>query len=154
VTEETPPATLVKELGPLSEGQKLITALNKTDLLDHPVPVTTAKGEEDSCRTLLSVSALTGEGIQVLHKTLVRLASSGFRSDEHDVLITNRRHKEALERAAADLDRARATLTQGATNEFVALDLREAVNSLSEITGQMTSEEILNAIFSRFCIGK
>jgi len=153
VTVETPPATLVKELGPLSEGQKLITALNKTDLLDHPVPVTTVKGEEDSCGTLLSVSALTGEGIQVLHKTLVRLASSGFRSDEHDVLITNRRHKEALERAAADLDR-RATLTQGATNEFVALDLREAVNSLSEITGQMTSEEILNAIFSRFCIGK
>ncbi len=168
-TEEISPGIPTKELGPLTEGQKLLITLNKTDLLkngplksgplktdrwDHALSADLGNGVEGSGEVLLPVSALTGDGIQELHKTLVKLASSGFRSDEHDVIITNRRHKEALERAAADLDRARTTLSQGATNEFVALDLREAVNSLSEITGQLTSEEILNAIFSRFCIGK
>jgi tRNA modification GTPase len=70
------------------------------------------------------------------------------------VVVTNRRHRDSLQKAAVELDRARTSLAEGATNEFIALDLREAVNALSEITGEMTSEEILNAIFSRFCIGK
>jgi tRNA modification GTPase len=70
------------------------------------------------------------------------------------VIITNRRHRRALSDAAAALNRARASLDRGVTDEFIALDLREAVNTLAEITGEVTSEEILNAIFSRFCIGK
>jgi tRNA modification GTPase len=136
-------------------------ARNKIDLVvtQNAVSVSEAaagvsEGTAGSSDPILHVSARTGEGVHALRERLVRLASVDVRNEGQDVLITNRRHLDALQRAASRLDAAQGSLANGATNDLVALDLREAVNTLAEITGEMTSEEILNAIFSRFCIGK
>ncbi|MGB2959895.1 MAG: tRNA uridine-5-carboxymethylaminomethyl(34) synthesis GTPase MnmE, partial [Bacteroidota bacterium] len=68
--------------------------------------------------------------------------------------LTNRRHKDAIDRSRSSLETAMNSVNAGATNEFVAFDVREAIEVLSEITGEVTNEEILNSIFGRFCIGK
>jgi len=153
-TEKISPQMAIEEMDSRSLGQKTLVALNKTDLLEEVTPFDINSAIPPGDVVVVPVSALTGDGIHDLHKMLVKLAASSVTHDEHEVVVTNRRHRDALEKAAAELDRARASLAEGATNEFIALDLREAVNALSEITGEMTSEEILNAIFSRFCIGK
>ena len=66
----------------------------------------------------------------------------------------NQRHKECLEKAEGILDTGIASLKSGASQEYVAFDIREAASALSEITGEFTSEDVLNNIFARFCIGK
>jgi len=145
---------MIDELKSTAPEQKMVLALNKADLA-------ASRGDAHrECRGdfhgVLGVwlSALTGDGVHELRSELVALATSSVSHDEHDVLITNRRHQDSLVRAAECLDRAHGSFEQGATNEFIALDLRDGANALSEITGEVTSEEILNAIFDRFCIGK
>jgi len=153
-TERVAPQDVAKELEIRSDGQKVVVAANKVDLLVGGKPLRIEVEETIEAMPVVAVSALTGAGMHDLHSALVALASSGVVQGEHDVIITNRRHRRALSDAAAALNRARASLDRGVTDEFIALDLREAVNTLAEITGEVTSEEILNAIFSRFCIGK
>jgi tRNA modification GTPase len=70
------------------------------------------------------------------------------------VLLTNVRHRLALERAAASTREALDATRQCIEPEFVAMDLRGAADALGEITGAITSDEILDVIFSQFCIGK
>jgi len=70
------------------------------------------------------------------------------------VCITNIRHKECLQKAVNSLNAGMNSLESGASQEYIAFDVREAASALSEITGEVTSEEVLNHIFSRFCIGK
>jgi tRNA modification GTPase len=74
-------------------------------------------------------------------------------SDESGVSV-NERHRGALERTLASLALARTSAESGLSQEFVAVDLRGALNSLAEITGEITTDDILDSIFSAFCIGK
>jgi tRNA modification GTPase len=69
-------------------------------------------------------------------------------------VMINARHQEALRRAREALAAAGASLATGATLELVALDLRSAVNAVGEVTGQTTTEDLLDRIFGEFCIGK
>jgi tRNA modification GTPase len=69
-------------------------------------------------------------------------------------MITNVRHQEALERACESLVQARASVTAAMADELVAVDMRAAADALGEITGVITTDEILEQIFSTFCIGK
>jgi tRNA modification GTPase len=71
-----------------------------------------------------------------------------------DLLITNVRHKQLVDGALASLWQARGTFEKGEPLEVTALFLREALNSLGEIIGVVTTDDILNKIFSEFCIGK
>ena len=69
-------------------------------------------------------------------------------------MIAHLRHKVALERAVECLTRAQNGLREGLPPELVALDLREALDALGEITGRTTSEEVIERIFANFCVGK
>jgi tRNA modification GTPase len=71
-----------------------------------------------------------------------------------DVLITSLRHKQALSSALNSLERAQLAVQSGSAFELISADVQEALHSLGEITGETTSGDILEAIFSRFCIGK
>ncbi len=102
---------------------------------------------------VILVSARTGEGLGKLKEMLVSLATGGSVTEE-SVVVTNERHVEALRRAESSLEQALSSIDDGATGEFIAFDLREGANALAEITGEITSEEILNHIFAQFCIGK
>jgi tRNA modification GTPase len=70
------------------------------------------------------------------------------------VLVTNARHADCLRRALASLEAALAALAQGRSEEFLAVDVRAAIGALDELIGGVTTDDVLNAIFSRFCIGK
>ncbi len=134
-------------------GAIKIAALNKLDLVPG------LNGEiRERTRFLgdiptVKLSALTMAGFEDLKDLLTRSAG-GKASSEGGVTITNIRHFQALQKSAANLEMALASLQQRKSGEFVAVDLRMALDSLGEITGEVTTDEILNNIFSKFCIGK
>lgn len=106
------------------------------------------------CVQVVAVCSLTGQGIEALKDAIRNLAWSGeIRAEMLEVMI-NSRHQEALQRARAATLRAAEALRAEATLELVAADLHTAVNAVGEIVGQTTTEDLLDRIFSQFCIGK
>jgi len=100
----------------------------------------------------VAVSATSGEGVDHLRAALVAAAAGEPLRDVP--AITNVRHRDLLARAHAALERAEAAALGGAPEEFVLADLGEARGRLEEVTGSRTSDDVLHAIFDRFCIGK
>jgi tRNA modification GTPase len=128
--------------------KKRIVVRNKIDLplrLDLP-------GLDGS--TLVDVSCLTGEGIERLKDAIKDLVWSGEIKTEMLQVMINSRHQDALVRAQTAAGRALEALRAGQTLELVALDLRIAWNAVGEIVGKTTTEDLLDTIFSQFCIGK
>jgi len=103
---------------------------------------------------VVRVSALTGEGLGALEEAVARLTWSGDASLGAQVIVTNVRHKHAIERAAEALESCLGNEAQGVGEEVLAEDLRVALDALGEITGDTTREDVINDIFARFCIGK
>jgi len=103
----------------------------------------------------VKISALKGTGLESLRKELVNLALGGDKGLlEEGVTVTNNRHKEALDKARNHLQLALRSLEDGRSGDFIAMDLRSALDFLGEIVGVVTTDDILNAIFSKFCVGK
>ncbi len=101
------------------------------------------------------ISALKGYGIDELKDKIYSLClSSGWKKDSQEILISNIRHRDSIARATKSLDEAEDLLYKDEPLEIAALLLREAAGNLGEITGTAISEDILNKIFSEFCIGK
>lgn len=123
------------------DGKHLLVVLNKCDL-----QLPTAHCQLPT----FIVSAKTGEGLEALRQALLATV------DRHaaDVLLTNPRHCEALRRVQDALVRVRKGLDDGVPTDLVAVDLRDALYHLGTITGDVASRDVLDNIFSRFCIGK
>ena len=136
-------------------GARLIFVLNKADLwLNKSVIspnsfISLVENKED----IICASAKTGFGLDSLQNRLQQIVKARI-GDENSTLVTNLRHYEALTESAASLRRARAALDAGVPSDLVAEDLRSALTSLGTITGTITTPDILQNIFSRFCIGK
>ena len=128
------------EIGPETD---VIALWNKTDLADAPA----LSGWES-----LSIAAAEGKGIEELK---VRLEALGLTDDsESSIMVTNLRHYEALMESNASLVTTRAGLSNGIPGDLVASDVRQALHHLGTITGEIDPEDILDHIFSNFCIGK
>jgi len=125
--------------------QTLLLLLNKTDLRHCE--------EEQRSNDVLAISAKTGEGLELLRHKLVEIGK-GMTSTQNAVLVTNVRHFEALKHASESLSAVSKGLDEGIPTDLVAQDLREALYYLGSITGEITTDEVLGSIFSRFCIGK
>ena len=135
---------VLREQLPVATGLTVIH--NKIDLTGRePVVKAAARGYE------VWLSAKTGEGLELLRDHLK--SCMGYHSGDGGVFMARRRHLEALERAASALTAADDQLTIWA-GELAAEELREAQNALSEITGEFGNEDLLERIFSSFCIGK
>jgi tRNA modification GTPase len=131
-----------------SVGKHMIV-INKADLPRMIAPP--AMGSDTVC---VALSAKTGEGVDDL-RVAIRSALVGGGADTTDgVMVTNVRHQAALERAMESLSQAKRSVGQRMADEFVAVDVRAAAEALGEITGAITTDEILEQIFSTFCIGK
>jgi tRNA modification GTPase len=130
----------------------ILCAVNKIDLLDdREIEVLRASL---SAKTLY-ISALRGDGIEELRQNLLASAFPGDRlPGEDEIRIASIRHKAALQEAKEQLGTVSLALSEQRSHEFVAFDLKLAVASLGEITGEITTDEVLNRIFSDFCIGK
>ena len=120
----------------------VIEVLNKADLLDKNVTDKTQG---------LCISAKYGE-IEPLRRELVRVAGEGMQTSA--VMLSNARHYEAVSRAHEAIERVRQGLSEGLSGELLSLDLQDCLAALGEVTGQITNQEVLSNIFSKFCIGK
>ena len=139
------------------ERQKLLILVNKIDKNGVNKNVTTLNFFVSSLdiksnnATILEISAKTGNGLENLRSALV---SSTNVSSASGTLVTNARHAAALRKAAASLSAVSDGLDAGRPSDLLAEDLRAALASLGSITGDITTDEVLGEIFSRFCIGK
>ncbi len=134
----------------LNDDATMIVAVNKTDIYgDTEKKVTCLSGEDGKC---IHISAKTGWGIDKLNRALVE--ASGAADWQNALMITNARHYEALTRAKEAIIRVIEGLDAGISGDFIAQDVRDTLHHLGEITGAITTTEILSTVFSRFCIGK
>jgi tRNA modification GTPase len=124
-----------------------VIAVNKCDL-----PAAWAMASLEIDGTVVPASAVTGDGIDRLRAALTDAASGGPPRDVP--AVTNIRHVELMRCARAGLDRAARAAAADTPEEFILADLADARRQLEEITGARTSEDVLRAIFERFCIGK
>ena len=133
----------------VARDRKHVVVVNKADLA---VTVETDAALAD--RVVYVVSAKTGLGVERVKSALrAQLVSGGFEAAE-GVTVTNVRHRDALRRAGESLDQALESVECGMAGELISIDVRAAADALGEITGAITTDEILGRIFSEFCIGK
>ena len=126
--------------------RKVVWAINKCDLTSGTGADGGAWAREGE--PVVKVSAVTGAGLKELEELLSRALLEGEVMSVSPT-VTSERHFNVLQGALVSLGRARESLEQGLSNEFIALDVREAALRLGEITGEITSEDILNSIFER-----
>lgn len=142
--------------------KRVIIAINKTDL---PPAGTGIEGE---CRAMLQrtsaidvlrISAKTGEGLEILKDKILEVSTPSLTStlaggETNGVIVTNIRHRIAIDSAINALKRASSAFKNSQPLEIVAIEMRDALDRLGEIVGAVTTEDILNRIFSEFCVGK
>ncbi|MGL4641525.1 tRNA uridine-5-carboxymethylaminomethyl(34) synthesis GTPase MnmE [Cetobacterium sp.] len=132
------------------QADKVIGLINKTDIeskLDT-TPLTKIK-------KWIKISALEKIGIDSMEKEIYNYIVSGQVEDSSEKLvITNVRHKSALEKTKAAVENIFETIDMGLPMDLIAVDLKEALDSLSEVTGEISNEDLLDHIFSNFCVGK
>ncbi len=143
---------LTAKITKLAAG-KIILVFNKTDKIsDEELQVLNALFEEFEAERIY-ISAKNRSGIEILEQALVRVAHLPD-VNNNDVIVSNLRHYEALQKALSAIRRVLQGLDSGLTNDLLALDIRDCMAHLGEITGQISNDEILGNIFSKFCIGK
>jgi tRNA modification GTPase len=134
---------IATEIPSLNPNARIIKVLNKIDLDAEK------KFTED-----IRISAINGEGIIQLLNILKNVAYKEGTYTEKDAIVTNLRHYNCLRKAEENIIKSIKTLHANLSGEFLASDLRAAESALAEIVGDITSEDVLNNIFSKFCIGK
>jgi tRNA modification GTPase len=129
----------------LADGARAILVLNKCDL-----------GIDAAWRAAggIRISCKTGEGFELLTKAIFDSAMQGSAGPEDFMIAINARHQGCLKLAAGYLDAARGAIERGLSPEFIALELRAALDAVGDVAGRLDAEELLGEIFSRFCIGK
>ena len=143
---------VIEDLGILRERtgpvKHIIPVGNKTDQLDD------APDEVyDQLMGAVYISALKKEGIEPLKHQLLQWVNSGL-SGPSETIVTNARHADALNRAEVNLFDVRNGLDQHIPGDLLAVDIRAALSTLAEITGEVNNEDLLGHIFGKFCIGK
>jgi len=136
-------------------GRPAVVAVNKADAAD-PAPVFAQAAVLLPAAPAVATSATTGVGIAALARATAGVATGGQSASgaADTVLVTSARHEAALRAALTALDAARNTLAQCLPAELIAVDAHGALRALGEITGETAREDIIAAIFSRFCLGK
>ena len=130
-------------------GDRVILVLNKSDIRSSGFEEEAFK-DYDS----VAISCVSRQGVPSLAKKMVGRVVGGFDSHSSSIKIQSDRHRQLLKMTQNSLVSAKNVFVDGLGNELVAIDLRGALNYLGEIIGLTTPEDILNNIFSRFCIGK
>jgi tRNA modification GTPase len=134
---------LFVDLLKLTSPDKVIKVLNKIDL-----------NEKSEISSDVKISAKTGEGIDLLFSKLKEKTIGNESYTEKTAIVTNLRHHNCLKKSRENLINARESILKKMSGEFVSVDLRNAEMNLAEIIGEVTSDDILNNIFIKFCIGK
>ncbi|NOY36392.1 MAG: tRNA uridine-5-carboxymethylaminomethyl(34) synthesis GTPase MnmE [Chlorobi bacterium] len=147
--------TRVNEIQSLlkDDEQHLVVVVNKTDKLTGSRKDETGRRWHETFDHVILISALREKNLEELRERLVKIPALKQPGDQ-EIIISNMRHYEALSHAAEAIRRTINGLNEGLSNDLVAQDLREAIHFIGEITGEITTDDILGNIFSKFCIGK
>ena len=143
-------AALSDKVLPLCEGKTLILVLNKSDLTSSQLSIVNC---QLPINKTVSLSAKCKEGIDKLQSLLIEAAHLPAISSS-DIIVTNVRHYESLTHALEAIRRVQEGLSTGLSGDLISQDLRECIFHLSDIVGEVTTDEVLGNIFKHFCIGK
>ncbi len=131
-------------------NRKVILVLNKSDL-----PELIRLPASFSAHETIRISTLSGAGIEDLHQAIHTVFLHGHAVDSREyIALSNVRHRDSLDKCRHALQRFTENAAADGKLELLAIDLREALHSIGEVTGETTPDEVLDIIFQRFCIGK
>ena len=139
----------LKDLHAQHPQKQVVLLVNKSDLLDAPHQ----EAIREALPEALFISAQTGEGLDRLEQTLLSFVNRGL-LESRDPIVSNARHYQALQRALEAVERVREGMDAGVPTDLVSIDINQALFHLGEITGEISSDDLLGNIFSNFCIGK
>lgn len=132
------------------ESEKVIGILNKIDM-EKKLDITNLT----KVKKWIEISALENIGIDTLENEIYNfILSENIEDSSEKLIITNIRHKSALEKTKKSIENIFETIDMGYPMDLIAIDLNDALDSLSEVTGEISSEDLLDHIFSNFCVGK
>ena len=134
---------ILEEIYSLNQKSKVLNVLNKIDL-----------GNTNNINADIYISALKGDGIDELFLKLKEMVFENSNYSEKSAFVSNLRHFNCLKNSKTFLENSKESINNKLSGEFISVDLRNAANSLGEIIGEVTSDDILNNIFTKFCIGK
>lgn len=155
---QLPPSAVLADLQQLQQDNlQLLLVANKADLPPNPITQTPEElailAQLQANFAHLPLSAQNQTGLSALETALSDLVSLGQLQNDQSI-VSNSRHYAALRDALESLDAVLMGLDSGITGDFLAMDIRHALNALGEITGEISTDDLLGNIFSRFCIGK
>ena len=133
------------------EPQKTIIILNKIDLktfVDKDTDLIS------NFKNVVKISALKKDGIENLYQMISQLFNFNEINLDNEIVITNERHKNILKNAITNIKKAEDSIDKNMPIDIVAISIKNVLSNLGEITGDVASEEIINEIFARFCLGK
>jgi tRNA modification GTPase len=138
-----------QDLLAMSQDKRRIVVVNKIDLPDQ-----IQADEFSGFEPIVRISATTGEGLDDLRDAIRHAVLRADFEPGERAIVTRARHRASLLKAGESLEDAMESVHADLSGEFVAMDVRGALDALGEITGAVTTDDILDRIFSEFCIGK
>ena len=136
----------------LIKDKTSIIVLNKKDLKQKNDEL--EEYIKHTSKPVVKISAQTEEGIEDLYKEISKLFEINKLDSSNDILITNERHKNQIRKAMENVDKAIETLESGSPIDIISIYIQEAMDDIGEILGNNVTEDIINEIFKRFCLGK
>ena len=133
------------------KNKNAIILLNKKDLKEDRIKKEQFKGYSDN---ILDVSIKNNDGIEELYNKMTDIFSTNEIQVENTSIITNIRHKEAIKKSKESICKALEAINTGMTVDIIAIYLKDSIENLNTITGENVTEDIINDIFSKFCLGK
>lgn len=149
-TKELTPEDI--EILELSKNRKTIILLNKMDL--EPVLQENDPRLQQASNHIIKISARNVMGIEKLYEEITKLFQLDEINLDHDVMITNVRHKNLIAKAMKNVKKTKDTVEQKMPLDIIAIFIKDILEDLGNITGEIVSEDIINEIFSKFCLGK
>ena len=157
VIDATAPAEEVEDfyikIQPHCRDKAVIAVINKVDTASAFAIEKMLKKLNHGIKTI-QISAREGSGVEQLKQEIITTAALPQVTDENAVIVTNARHYHALVRASEALDRTLQGLSTGLSGDLLSQDIRECMHYLGEITGEISTHELLGEIFAHFCVGK
>ena len=140
-----------REILKMVEPKKTIIILNKIDL--KPI-VDKDTDLISNFKNVVKISALKKEGIEDIYQKISQMFNFNEIDLDNEIVITNERHKNIIKKAIENINKAEESIDKNMPVDIVAISIKEVLANLGEITGDVASEEIINEIFARFCLGK
>ena len=134
------------------KNKKAIILLNKSDL--NSVLNENDNRLKNITNNILKISALNGYGLENLYSLIVRMFSLDEINLDNDIIITNLRHKNLISKAIENVKKAKDTVKENMPIDIVAIFIKDILEDLGNITGEVVTDDIINEIFSKFCLGK